>query len=52
LASSFSNNFGKKERKKENITELALGKTLLKLHYNLQVFCVRHEDGEGVNRGS
>jgi len=28
-----------------NGTELALGMTLLKLHYVLQVFCVRQEDG-------
>jgi len=35
-----------------NDIELALGMTLLKLHYILQVFCVRQEDGEGVNRGS
>jgi len=26
--------------------------TLLELHYILQVFCVRQEDGGGVNRGS
>jgi len=26
--------------------------TLLELHYILQVFCVRQEDGRGVNRGS
>ena len=26
--------------------------TLLELHYVLQVFCVRQEDGRGVNRGS
>jgi len=34
-------------------TQLALGMTLLELHYILQVFCVRHgqEDGGGVNRG-
>jgi len=25
---------------------------LLELHYILQVFCVRQEDGGGVNRGS
>ena len=30
-----------------NDTELALGMTLLELHYVLQVFCVRQEDGEG-----
>jgi len=35
-----------------NDTELALGMTLLELHYVLQVFCVRQEDGGGVNRGS
>jgi len=35
-----------------NDTELALGMTLLELHYILQVFCVRQEDGGGVNRGS
>jgi len=33
-------------------TELALGMALLELHYVLQVFCVRQEDGGGVNRGS
>ena len=33
-------------------TELALGMTLLELHRILQVFCVRQEDGGGVNRGS
>jgi len=33
-------------------TELALGMTLLELHCILQVFCVREEDGGGVNRGS
>ena len=33
-------------------TELALGMTLLELHYILQVFCVCQEDGGGVNRGS
>ena len=33
-------------------TELALGMTLLELHYILQVFCVRQEDGGGVNGGS
>jgi len=33
-------------------TELALGMTLLELHWILQVFCVRQEDGGGVNRGS
>ena len=33
-------------------TELALGMTLLELHYVLQVFCVRQGDGGGVNRGS
>jgi len=35
-----------------NDTELALGMTLLELHYVLQVVCVRQEDGEGVIRGS
>jgi len=35
-----------------NDTEMALGTTLLELHYVLQVFCVRQEDGGGVNRGS
>jgi len=35
-----------------NDTELALGMTLLELHWILQVFCVRQEDGGGVNRGS
>ena len=35
-----------------NDTELALGMTLLKLHYILQVFCVCQEDGGGVNQGS
>jgi len=35
-----------------NDTELALGMTLLELHYVLQVFCVRQEDGGGVNRRS
>jgi len=35
-----------------NDTELALGMTLLDLHWILQVFCVRQEDGGGVNRGS
>ena len=33
-------------------TELALVMILLELHYILQVFCVRQEDGGGVNRGS
>ena len=33
-------------------TELALGMTLLELHYVLHVFCVCQEDGKGVNRGS
>jgi len=33
-------------------TKLALGMTLLELHYILQVFCVHQEDGGGVNRGS
>jgi len=41
-------------------TELALGMTkerkermtLLELHWILQVFCVRQEDGGGVNWGS
>jgi len=33
-------------------TELALGMTLLELHWILQVFCVRQEDGGGVNRRS
>jgi len=36
----------------ENVTELALGKTLLELQYILQVFCVRQEDGGGVKGGS
>jgi len=35
-----------------NDTELALGMTLLELHYLLQVFCVRQEGGGRVNRGS
>jgi len=35
-----------------NDTELALGMTLLELHWILQVFCVRQEDGGGVNRGA
>jgi len=35
-----------------NDTELTLGMTLLELHYVLQVFCVRQEDGGGMNRGS
>ena len=35
-----------------NDTKLALGMTLLELHYILQVFCVRQEDRGGVNRGS
>ena len=35
-----------------NDTELALCMTLLKLHYFLQIFCVRQEDGGGVNWGS
>ena len=35
-----------------NDTELGLGMTLLEMHYILQVFCVRQEDGGGVNRGS
>jgi len=35
-----------------NETELALGMTLLELHWILQVFCVCQEDGGGVNRGS
>jgi len=35
-----------------NDTELALGMTLLELHLILQSFCVRQEDGGGVNRGS
>ena len=30
-----------------NDTELALGMTLLELHYILQIFCVRQEDGPG-----
>ena len=34
-----------------NDTELALGMTLLELHYILQIFCVRQEDGGGVNWG-
>jgi len=29
-----------------------LGMTLLELHYVLPVFCVRQQDGGGVNRGS
>jgi len=33
-------------------TELALGMTLLELHWILQIFCVRQENGNGVNRGS
>jgi len=33
-------------------TQLALGMTLLELHYILQVFCVLKEDVGGVNRGS
>ena len=33
-------------------TELALDMTLVELHYILQVFCARQEDGGGVNRGS
>jgi len=33
-------------------TELALGMTLLKLHWILQVFCVRQEDEGGVNWSS
>jgi len=33
-------------------TELALGMTLLELHWILQVFYVLQEDGGGVNRGS
>jgi len=32
-----------------NDTELALDMTLLELHWILQVFCVRQEDGGGVN---
>jgi len=32
--------------------ELALGMTLLELHWILQVFCVRQEDGGEVNCGS
>jgi len=35
-----------------NDTELALGMTLLELHWVLQVLCVRQEDGGGANRGS
>ena len=35
-----------------NDTELALGMTLLELHWILQVFCVRQEDGGEVNCGS
>ena len=35
-----------------NDTEVALGMTLLELHYVLQVFCVCQEDGGGVNQGS
>jgi len=30
-------------------TKLALGMTLLELNYILQVFCVRQEEGGGVN---
>jgi len=30
---------------------LALGMTLLELHWILQVFCVRQEDAGGMNRG-
>jgi len=33
-------------------TELALGMNMLELHYILQVFCVRQENGGGVNQGS
>jgi len=33
-------------------TELALGMALLEFLYILQVFCVRQEDGGGVNQGS
>ena len=35
-----------------NDADLALGMTLLELHWILQVFCVRQEDGGGVNWGS
>jgi len=35
-----------------NDTELALGMTLLELHYIIQGFCVHQKDGGGVNRGS
>ena len=35
-----------------NDTKLALGMTLLELHYILQVFCVRQEGGGGLNWGS
>ena len=35
-----------------NDTKLALGMTLLELHYVLQIFCVSQKDGEGVNQGS
>ena len=35
-----------------NDTKLALGMTLLELHWILQVFCVRQEDGGGANWGS
>ena len=33
-------------------TKLALGMTLLELHWILQVFYVRQEDGDLVSRGS
>jgi len=33
-------------------TELALGMTLLEMHYILQVFCVSQEDGGGGKQGS
>ena len=35
-----------------NDTELALGMTLLELHYVLQVFFVRQEDGGGLTGGA
>ena len=35
-----------------NDTKMALGMTVLELHWILQVFCVRQEDGGMVNRGS
>jgi len=41
----------KRARKFGHDTELALGMTLLELHYILQVFCVHQEDRGGVNWG-